>query len=876
MLIYDGANVREAAASPETRKEIMAEWVEALTGGPGIVAFRNAFADHAPIDASNAHYWAIIEEERKSKVGGGDHFAKPGANDRIWNALEKLCLRDPEVFAAYYGNAIVALISEAWLGPAYQVTSQLNVVNPGGAAQVAHRDYHMGFQAAREIERFPVHCHRLSPMLTLQGAVAHCDMPLETGPTLYLPFSQAYLPGYLAAGRDEFRAYFNAHHVQLPLSKGDAVFFNPALFHAAGTNRSKDVRRIANLLQVSSAYGRAMESVDRLKMSLALYPALRRALAGQGADARREADNAIAACAEGYSFPTNLDRDPPIGGMAPQSQQALMRQALAEDWTQEAFAKSGRRASGAQAHLTRRATIGERRLIGIAAPLLRGAAILLKRPVSPLPRGLSATFSQRSLSPMYARGDPLRALADRISPYRRRAHRVVQLALRQALRGQVSVAHRGHRPRAFDSKPPWRRSSTGSNGSASTGTARRSASSIALSTIAKSRNSCLRAAAPIAATPAPRSSRPCARQARLEGKPMRYDGRWRDRDPSEAPPGVAPVIRLRAVQEGATIIDDKVQGKVTFANKDLDDLVLLRSDGNPTYMLAVVVDDHDMGVTHVIRGDDHLTNAARQTQIYQALGWNAPVWAHIPLIHGPDGAKLSKRHGALGVDAYRAMGYLPAALRNYLARLGWSHGDKEFFTDDELVAAFDLGAIGRSASRFDFAKLENMNGHFMRATSDAELYDTLIAALPYLRAGPRSPPDSTSISAPSSRAAIPGLKERAKTLVELLDGAGYLFAARPLAMDEKAAEILANGGRTHLAALSPKLAAVSEWSGPALEAVVRGYAEAQGAKLGSIAQPLRAALTGRSTSPGIFDVLAVLGRKESLGRIEDQAEAAEV
>ena len=225
-------------------------------------------------------------------------------------------------------------------------------------------------------------------------------------------------------------------------------------------------------------------------------------------------------------------------------------------------------------------------------------------------------------------------------------------------------------------------------------------------------------------------------KARLEGKPMRYDGRWRDRDPADAPPGVAPVIRLRAVQEGATIIDDKVQGKVTFANKDLDDLVLLRSDGNPTFMLAVVVDDHDMGVTHVIRGDDHLTNAARQTQIYQALGWDAPIWAHIPLIHGPDGAKLSKRHGALGVDAYRAMGYLPAALRNYLARLGWSHGDKEFFTDDELVAAFDLGAIGRSASRFDFAKLENVNGHFMRAMSDADLFDGLIAALPYLQGGP--------------------------------------------------------------------------------------------------------------------------------------------
>jgi len=360
-------------------------------------------------------------------------------------------------------------------------------------------------------------------------------------------------------------------------------------------------------------------------------------------------------------------------------------------------------------------------------------------------------------------------------------------------------------------------------------------------------------------------------RARLEGKPMRYDGRWRDRDPSEAPPGVAPVIRLRARQEGETIIDDKVQGKVVFANKDLDDLVLLRSDGNPTYMLAVVVDDHDMAVTHVIRGDDHLTNAARQTQIYQALGWDIPVWAHIPLIHGPDGAKLSKRHGALGVDAYRAMGYLPAALRNYLVRLGWSQGDKEFFTEEELVAAFDLSSIGRSASRFDFAKLENMNGHFMRAMSDDDLYQALIDALPYLKGGPEIAARLDEAKRRQLRAAIPGLKERAKTLVELLDGAGFLFAKRPLAMDEKAADILAHGGRAHLAALLPRLEALAEWSGSAAEAVVRAYAEVEGAKLGAIAQPLRAALTGRSTSPGIFDVLTVLGREESLGRIADQA-----
>jgi ectoine hydroxylase-related dioxygenase (phytanoyl-CoA dioxygenase family) len=339
--IYDGLEARNATLSPEARKELMAEWVEAFTDGPGIIAIRGAFADLAAIDQSNAHYWAIIDEERLNNVGGGDHFAKPGANDRIWNALEKLCLRDPAVFAAYYGNPLIALVSEAWLGLGYQITSQLNVVNPGGAAQVAHRDYHLGFQSAEAIERYPAHVHRLSPVLTLQGAVAHCDMPIETGPTLYLPFSQGYLPGYMATAQPEFRDYFDKHHVQLPLAKGDAVFFNPALFHAAGTNRSKDVRRIANLLQVSSAFGRAMESVDRLKMSLKLYPALKGLIADNAITAA-EADNAIAASAEGYSFPTNLDRDPPKGGMAPKTQQDLMRQALKENWEPEVFSQEAR------------------------------------------------------------------------------------------------------------------------------------------------------------------------------------------------------------------------------------------------------------------------------------------------------------------------------------------------------------------------------------------------------------------------------------------------------------------------------------------------------------------------------------------------------
>jgi glutamyl-tRNA synthetase len=358
---------------------------------------------------------------------------------------------------------------------------------------------------------------------------------------------------------------------------------------------------------------------------------------------------------------------------------------------------------------------------------------------------------------------------------------------------------------------------------------------------------------------------------RAEGKPMRYDGRWRDRDPAEAPPGVAPTIRLRARQDGETIVEDRVQGKVVFANKELDDLVLLRSDGNPTYMLAVVVDDHDMGVTHIIRGDDHLTNAARQLQIYQALGWEAPIMAHLPLIHGPDGAKFSKRHGALGVDAYRALGYLPAAMRNYLARLGWSHGDSEYFSIEELIAAFDLPAIGRSPSRFDFAKLENMNGHFMRATPDAELLAALLDALPHLLGGPEIAAVLDDEKRAQLAAALPGLKERAKTLVELVDGAGFLFAERPLTMEAKAEEILARGGRLHIRALLPRLEALAEWSAATTEAAVREYAAEQGAKLGVVAQPLRAATTGRATSPGIFDVLAVLGREESLGRLGDQA-----
>lgn len=328
--VYAGAAVRAAAAEPVSRRAVMAEWAEAMLTGPGIVVFKNAFDDPAPVDAASALFNAIIAEQRAANTGGGDHFAKPGANDRIWNALEKLCLRAPEVFARYYSNDIIAMVSEAWLGPGYQVTSQLNVVNPGGAAQSAHRDYHMGFQSAAEIARFPAHAHRLSPALTLQGAVAHCDMPVETGPTLYLPFSQAFEPGYFAYHLPQFQDHFGKQHVQLPLEKGDAAFFNPAVFHAAGHNRTADVRRMANLLQVSSAYGRAMESMDRARMCRALYPALR------AMDAAGRA-NAVAACAEGYAFPTNLDRDPPAGGLAPQTQAQLMLQALAGGWTAAAF-----------------------------------------------------------------------------------------------------------------------------------------------------------------------------------------------------------------------------------------------------------------------------------------------------------------------------------------------------------------------------------------------------------------------------------------------------------------------------------------------------------------------------------------------------------
>lgn len=358
--------------------------------------------------------------------------------------------------------------------------------------------------------------------------------------------------------------------------------------------------------------------------------------------------------------------------------------------------------------------------------------------------------------------------------------------------------------------------------------------------------------------------------AAKEGRAPRYDGRWRERPQSEAPAGVKPVIRIKAPHTGETIVEDVVQGDVRFANKDLDDFILLRSDGNPTYMHAVVVDDHDMGVTHIIRGDDHLTNAARQTIIYKAMDWDVPVMSHIPLIHGADGAKLSKRHGALGVEAYREMGYLPEGLLNYLAKLGWSHGDDEIMTIAQMTEWFDIKDINKGAARFDFDKLAAVNGHHMRASEPEVLTDILVETIPYLA----NRESVEGVAAPEVRtrlaAAMPGLKERAKTLVELADSALFLVAKRPLAMDEKASAILDSDGLALLKQILPLFAASPTWTVEALDAIARQFAEQNNLKLGKVAQPLRAALTGRSTSPGVFDVLAVLGRDESLGRLEDQ------
>lgn len=359
--------------------------------------------------------------------------------------------------------------------------------------------------------------------------------------------------------------------------------------------------------------------------------------------------------------------------------------------------------------------------------------------------------------------------------------------------------------------------------------------------------------------------------AREQGRTVVYDGTWRDRDPSDAPSGVDPVIRFKAPRDGRTDTQDLVQGSVVVANEQLDDLILLRSDGSPTYMLSVVVDDHDMGVTHVIRGDDHLTNAARQIQIYQAMQWSVPAFAHIPLIHGPDGAKLSKRHGALGIDAYRLMGYLPQAMRNYLVRLGWSHGDDEIMSLEQMTSWFNLDAVGRGPARFDFAKLENLNGHYIRDADNADLVAALAGLLADL-------PDQSALPASLSAEqkkllakAMPALKERAKTLVDLISSAGFLFTTRPIAIDDKAAKLLDEDSRAILAKLAKHLEHLDDWSIDAIEQSIRAFAEAEQLKLGKAAQPLRAAVTGSTASPGIFDVLHLLGREETLGRITDQA-----
>src|SRR5262245_26041025 len=359
--------------------------------------------------------------------------------------------------------------------------------------------------------------------------------------------------------------------------------------------------------------------------------------------------------------------------------------------------------------------------------------------------------------------------------------------------------------------------------------------------------------------------------ARKAGRSRLYDGRWRDRDPKEAPAGVKPVIRLKNPLEGETVIGDRVQGRVVWKNADLDDMIVLRSDGTPVYNHAVVVDDHDMGVTHVIRGVDHLTNAARQVQIYKAMGWDVPVFAHVPLIHGSDGAKLSKRHGALGIEAYRAMGYLPASLRNYLARLGWSHGNDEIFSTEQAIQWFDIDDINKSPGRLDFAKLQDVNSHYIRQSSDAELVRRLQDLLPHLDNGAEIAARIEKAGWDRFAAALPSLKERAKTLLDLIEGAAYLTAQRPIALDDKANKVLDADARASLAKLLPQLEEAPDWQVAVLEASVRTFAEANGQKLGKVAQPLRAALTGRTVSPPVFDVMAVLGREEALARIRDQA-----
>lgn len=355
-------------------------------------------------------------------------------------------------------------------------------------------------------------------------------------------------------------------------------------------------------------------------------------------------------------------------------------------------------------------------------------------------------------------------------------------------------------------------------------------------------------------------------QARAENRPWRYDGRWRDRDPSEAPSGVDPVIRLKAPRDGETVIQDHVQGEVRVANEELDDMVLMRGDGTPTYMLAVVVDDHDMEVTHIIRGDDHLTNAFRQVQIYVALGWDVPEFAHIPLIHGPDGAKMSKRHGALGVDAYREQGFLPEAIRNYLLRLGWAHGDEEFITTEQAIEWFSLDNVGRSAARFDFAKLAHLNGQYIRSADDAYLVENIRPLMEETLAESLTAAQITLLTR-----AMAGLKDRSKNIKELADSALFFVMKKPLSYTDKAKNMLDMDGLTHLRRLRDDFSAMGDWKSDMIETHIRAYAEScdPPIKLGKIAQPLRAALSGDTVSPPIFEVMALLGKEETLGRLDD-------
>ncbi len=352
-------------------------------------------------------------------------------------------------------------------------------------------------------------------------------------------------------------------------------------------------------------------------------------------------------------------------------------------------------------------------------------------------------------------------------------------------------------------------------------------------------------------------------KAKAEGKPMVYDGTCRER--TDAPQGIHPVIRLKAPKEGATTIVDEVQGTITLQNSELDDLILVRSDGTPTYMLAVVVDDHDMGVTHIIRGDDHLTNATRQTLIYQAMGWDVPVFAHVPLIHGPDGAKLSKRHGAMGAEEYKGMGYLPEAMRNYLARLGWSHGDDELFSTAQAIEWFNLESIKKSPARFDFAKLESVNAHWIRESDDA----LLLGEMKNLFAAEGLP--FTDETQAQLKVLLPELRKRAKTLHNLVEGSRFISQSRPLTMDEKAAKQLTDDAKTILAKLADALKQVDSWTLENIEGAVRGFIEKEELKFGKVGQPLRAALSGTTQSPGIFEILLVLGQEESIARISDQS-----